>query len=142
MKILATLAAATLLCVSAALPQTPVPVQHKVVLQMNVDGETSWNQVLGNARNIQTAFGEKNVRIEIVTYGKGILLMLKTNTAFEAQLKKAVESGIVIAVCQNSMRGRKVKSEDLFPFATEVDSGAAELVRKQEAGFAYLRAGE
>lgn len=142
MKTLATIAAATLLFAMTSLAQAPPAKEHKVVLQMNVDGEVSWNQVLGNARNIQTAFGEKNVRIEIVTYGKGIMLMLKTNTAFEAQLKKAIDTGIVIAVCQNSMRGRKVKSEDLFPFATEVDSGAAELVRKQEAGFAYLRAGE
>ena len=30
--------------------------------------------------------------------------------------------------CQNTMRAMKIKSEDLFPFATEVDSGVAELV--------------
>jgi intracellular sulfur oxidation DsrE/DsrF family protein len=31
-----------------------------------------------------------------------------------------------------------VKTEDLFPFASQVDSGAAELARKQEAGWAYI----
>jgi intracellular sulfur oxidation DsrE/DsrF family protein len=31
-----------------------------------------------------------------------------------------------------------VKSEDLFPFAGEVDSGIAEIIRKQEAGWAYI----
>ena len=30
------------------------------------------------------------------------------------------------------MKMRNVKSEDLFPFAGEVDSGIAEIVRKQE----------
>ena len=30
-------------------------------------------------------------------------------------------------------------TEDLFPFASTVDSGVAELVRKQEAGWAYIK---
>ena len=80
--------------------------------------------------------------MEVVAYGKGINLLLKTNAAFEEGLKKAIGSGVVPAVCRNSMRARKVKVEDLFPFATPVDSGVAELIRKQEAGFAYIRAGE
>ena len=37
---------------------------------------------------------------------------------------------------------RKVTTEDLFPFASQVDSGVAELIRKQEAGWSYIRAGE
>jgi intracellular sulfur oxidation DsrE/DsrF family protein len=113
-----------------------------VVLQMNVANDESWNQLFGNVRNLQTAFGKDNVQIEVVFYGKGITALLKTNTAFEEQLQKAHDSGVVLAACQNSMRQRKIKSEDIFSFSTEVDSGAAELVRKQEAGFSYIRAGE
>jgi hypothetical protein len=55
-------------------------------------------------------------------------------------MKKAVDTGVVFAVCQNSMRARKVTTEDLFPFAAQVDSGVAEIIRKQEAGFSYIRA--
>jgi intracellular sulfur oxidation DsrE/DsrF family protein len=40
------------------------------------------------------------------------------------------------------MRALKVTTEDLFPFAAQVDSGVAELVRKQEAGYAYIKGGE
>jgi intracellular sulfur oxidation DsrE/DsrF family protein len=36
------------------------------------------------------------------------------------------------------MKMRNVKSEDLFSFAGEVDSGIAEIARKQEAGWAYI----
>src|ERR1700690_3282385 len=50
--------------------------------------------------------------------------------------------GVVLDACQNSMRLRKVTTEDLFPFASQVDSGVAELIRKQEAGWSYIRAGE
>ena len=145
-RILAALFVSLLTFVPAALAQTAPPAaaaqKHQVVLQMNVDGADSWGQLLGNVRNIQTVFGADKIRIEVVAYGKGITLLLKTNAAFEERLKKAVESGVVLAICQNSMRTRNVKAEDVFPFATPVDSGVAELIRKQEAGWSYIRAGE
>lgn len=128
-----------LTCVSEA--QTPAVKPHKVVLQMNVDGPDSWNQLLGNIGNIQKAFGADKIQIEVVTYGKGLSLLLKTNAAFEERMKKASETGVVFAACQNSMRLRKVTTEDLLPFAVQVDSGVAELIRKQEAGWSYVRAG-
>ena len=126
----------------AASGQGPPLRKHKAVLQMNLDAPDSWNQLLGNIRNIQTVFGAENIEIEVVAYGKGISLLVKSNAAFEERLKAARATGVILAVCQNSMRLRKVKSEDLFPFVTEVDSGVAELIRKQEAGWTYVRTGE
>jgi uncharacterized protein len=45
---------------------------------------------------------------------------------------------VKLSACQNAMRLMNVKTEDLFPFAAQVDSGVAELARKQEAGWAYI----
>jgi uncharacterized protein len=139
---LATVVAIAVAFVFAAASQTTQPHKHQVVLQMNTDGPDSWNQLMGNIRNIQTVFGANNIQIEVVAYGKGISLLLKTNTAYEERMKNAIATGVVLAACQNSMRMRKVKTEDLFPFAAQVDSGVAELIRKQEAGWSYIRAGE
>lgn len=141
-KTIVTLIALTLALVIAGLSQTAQPRKHRVVFQMNMDGAASWDQLMGNVQNIQNAFGANNIQIEVVTYGKGISLLLKTDTAYEERMKKAVDSGVVFAVCQNSMRLRKVTAEDLFPFASPVDAGVAELVRRQEAGWSYIRAGE
>jgi len=121
---------------------TPQTRKHQVVLQMNVDSLDSWNQLFANIQNIQTVFGADTIQIEVVAYGKGLSLLLKTNSAFEERMKKAIGSGVVLAACQNTMRLRKVTTEDLFPFASQVDSGVAELIRKQEAGWTYVRAGE
>ena len=44
-----------------------------------------------------------------------------------------------LAACQNSMRDRNLKTEDLFPFVSQVDSGVAEIVRKQEKGWSYIK---
>ena len=118
------------------------PAKHKVVLQMNVDGTDSWNQLFGNIGNVQAAFKAEGVQIEVVFYGRGITALLKTNDAYKERLAKAAADGVILGACQNSMRQRKIVSADIFPFATEVDSGVAEIVRKQEAGWSYVRAGE
>jgi intracellular sulfur oxidation DsrE/DsrF family protein len=121
--------------------QNAAPAKHKVVFQMNMPAE-SWTQLLGNVGNIQKAFGAEGVQIEIVFYGKGLTALLKTNKEYEERLKKLADSGVVLGACQNSMRLQKVTGDDIFPFSTQVDSGVAELVRKQEAGWTYIRAGE
>ena len=132
----------SLLIAVSAFAQAPAPVKkHQVVFQMNTEGTDSWRQLLGNIGNVQKVFGAENVKIVVVTYGKGISLLLKTDKEFEEQINKAVATGVVMSVCQNTMRMRKVSTEDLLPVATQVDSGVAELIRRQESGFAYIRAG-
>jgi hypothetical protein len=69
-------------------------------------------------------------------------MLLKKNTDYAQRLKEASDKGIVLAACQNSMRAARVTTEDLFPFAAQVDSGVAELVRKQEANWSYIKGGE
>jgi uncharacterized protein len=140
--LLAVLAVATAGVALAQTPPASAPAKHKVVFQMNVADNDSWNQLFGNIGNARRAFEKDGIQIEVVFYGKGITALLKTNTAFEERLKKAAAEGVVLGACQNTMRLRKITSQDIFPFATEVDSGVAELIRKQEAGFAYIRAGE
>ena len=49
-----------------------------------------------------------------------------------------VDMGVKLTACQNAMKLMNVKTEDLFPFASQVDSAVAELTRKQEAGWAYI----
>jgi intracellular sulfur oxidation DsrE/DsrF family protein len=138
-------AALALTVAGVALAQTPppaAPAKHKVVFQMNVADNDSWNQLFGNIGNAQKAFQKDGIQIEVVFYGKGITALLKTNTEYAERLQKAAAEGVVLGACQNSMRARKITSQDIFPFSTEVDSGVAELIRKQEAGFSYIRAGE
>ena len=56
-------------------------------------------------------------------------------------MRKQSEAGVRFAACQNTMRRRNISKEDLLPFVGTVDSGVAEVVRKQEEGWAYLKGG-
>jgi intracellular sulfur oxidation DsrE/DsrF family protein len=141
-KSILTLIALLLVLVFAAISQTPASHKHQVVMQMNTPQGDSWNQLFANIENIQKVFANDGIQIEVVCYGKGLSMLLRTDSAYEERMKKASESGVVLAACQNSMRIQKVKTEDLVPFAAQVDSGVAELIRKQEAGWSIVKVSE
>lgn len=115
--------------------------KHRVVFEVNVDGAEQWQGILNNVENLQNAFGIDTTDIEVVTHGKGLGLMLKTNEAMRERLQFISTAGVGFSVCENTMHRLKLKKEDLAPFAKMVDAGVAEVVRRQEAGWAYIKSG-
>jgi intracellular sulfur oxidation DsrE/DsrF family protein len=136
------LAALALVVAFPAISQTPKGAKHKIVFELNSPAPSGWDQLFANIENVQKAFSADGTQIEAVFFGKGLTMLLKTNSEYAERLKKIADEGVVVAACQNTMRRMKLTTEDLFPFATQVDSGVAELVRKQEAGFVYIKGGE
>jgi len=131
-------AAFALVLASAAVSQTPAAPKHRVVFQLTEPQGAAWDMLIGHVQNMRAAFAKDGSEVEVVFFGPGLDMLLKKNTAQEAQLKKLAESGVTLSACQNAMRFYKVTTEDLFPFASQVDSGVAELARRQEAGWAYI----
>jgi len=132
-------AALTLAAVIGAVSQTPATPKHKIVFQLS-EPEASWDSLINHVVNVRAAFAKdgSGSQVEAVFYGDGLNMLLKKNTAYEERLKQLADAGVVLAACQNAMRHKNVKTEDMFPFVTQVDSGVAELTRKQEAGWAYI----
>lgn len=115
--------------------------KHRVVFELNVDGAEQWQGILNNVENLQKTFGNEATEIEAVVHGKGLGLILKTNEAMWERLQSASGAGVRFTACENTMRRMNLKMEDLMTFATTVDSGVAEVVRKQEAGWSYIKSG-
>jgi intracellular sulfur oxidation DsrE/DsrF family protein len=137
-KILAAVAL-TLALVLAAVSQTPAGPKHHVVFQLTEPDGPAWGTLIIHVTNMREAFAKDGgSEVEVVFFGAGLNMLRKTNTAYEERLKKLADSGVTLSACQNAMRLMNVKTEDLFPFASQVDSGVAELARKQEAGWAYI----
>ncbi len=123
----------------AAVSQTPAAPKHHVVFQLTEPEGPAWGTLIIHVTNMREAFEKDGgSEVEVVFFGPGLNMLRKTNTAYEARLKKLADSGVTLAACQNAMRMMNIKTEDLFPFATQVDSGVAEVARKQEAGWAYI----
>ena len=138
-KTLLFVAVLALVLVAAGISQTPAGPKHHVVFQLTEAEGPEWNVLPLHVNNMRAAFEKDGgSQVEVVFFGAGLNMLRKTNTAYEQRLKQLADSGVTLAACQNAMRVMNIKTEDLFPFASQVDSGVAELVRKQEAGWAYI----
>lgn len=135
-----------LICVAAGpINDTPISI-HKVVFEVTIDGAEKWEGVLRNVVNVQKSLGAKTIKIEVVTHGKGIGMLVDTKVSsipeMKATIQKLHESGVVFAVCENTMKRMHINKDQLVPLAATVDSGVSEVIRKQESGYAYIKIGE
>jgi len=121
-----------------AVPSHPAG-KHRVVFHVNVDQDERWQEVLTNVENVQKAFGPENVEIEVVTHGAGIGLVQARNVALRDRVEKIAKTGPVFAACSNTLRKNELKAADLDPSVKVVDSGLAEVIRRQEEGWTYIK---
>ncbi len=112
--------------------------KSKVVIQVSDNDPAKWNLVLNNAKNIQKDVGTDNVAIEIVAFGPGVN-MLKAESEVGNRVNDAVDSGIQVSACQNTMRNFKLGKEDMNAKVGYVPSGVVEIMRRQQEGYSYLR---
>lgn len=113
--------------------------EHKVVIQLNTADTASWSSTIGNIRNLQKIW-PNNISIEVVAHGKGLDLIVANKTHLANDVNALSKEGVVFAACENSMRKHNVTKADLLPVAITVPSGVAEVILKQEQGWAYLKA--
>lgn len=114
---------------------------HRVVFELSSDAPASWNTLLNNLENLQAAFGPETTELEVVAHGPGIRFMLKADAKDAPRMEALAKRGVVFAACNNAMHRLHLTKEQLLPFVTVVPSGVAEVILKQEAGWAYIKTG-
>jgi hypothetical protein len=122
-----------------ALPATSLAAdKSKLVIQVSENDPATWNLALNNAKNIQKDVGKDNVELEIVAFGPGIN-MLKVESEVATRVNEAVDSGVKVMACQNTMRSQKLNKEDMNAKIGYVPAGVVEIMQRQQQGYAYLR---
>lgn len=116
-----------------------VPTRDHVVIQVSDNDPSKWNLALNNAKNVQDAAGGADkVDVEIVAYGPGIG-MLKGDATVANRVSAAVQSGVQVAACENTMRGQKLTPADMNPSISYVPAGVMEIMKRQKEGWGYIR---
>lgn len=118
--------------------QTVAPVKAKVVFQVSDGDAAKWGLTLNNVHNVQQELGADKVDIEIVAYGPGIG-MLKADAVAANRVAEAVQSGIRIVACENTMKGQKLSKADMNQAVGYVPAGVVEIMKRQGEGWAYIR---
>jgi len=141
--------AATLLALAAGLARAagPAPTaaaamaaddKEHAIFAVSDDDTKKWNLALGNIGNAIEGLGAESADIELVVFGPGIA-MLKKDSPVADRIAEAQRKGVHVYACRNSMRGYHLEQADLAPGVGTVPSGVVELIRRQHAGYAYVR---
>ncbi|HYP30714.1 MAG TPA: DsrE family protein [Burkholderiaceae bacterium] len=112
--------------------------REQAIFAVTDDDAKKWNLTLGNIGNAIDGIGANAAEIELVVYGPGIA-MLKKDSPVADKIAAAQAMGVRIVACQNSMRAFHLEPADLAPGVGSVPSGVVELIRRQHAGYAYVR---
>lgn len=111
---------------------------HKAIFQVSDSDPQKWYLTLSNVKNVQKDLGKGKVQIEVLVYGPG-LDMVTLETEVAEKLEEAMDNGVKIVACENTMIGRKLSRSDMFPGIGYVKTGVVELMKRQREGWSYVR---
>jgi|JFJP01.1.fsa_nt_gi hypothetical protein len=116
--------------------------KHRVVIQVNSDDPALHQMALGNALNMQKAWGMDDVDIEIVAFNKGLSLMAGESPESK-RIPNLVMQNISFSMCKNTLDRVAAQNNGVVPKLEEgvkvVPAGVVRIVELQEQGYAYLR---
>lgn len=121
--------------------KTSAPRIHRVVVQLTSDGEENWNAALNQIENLKKGLAPDSVEIELVTHGNAAGFVLAKNTAVSTRIQKIEAAGANVTFCANTQKKNNIKAEELTPGVTIVPSGIVQVIRRQEEGWSYIKAG-
>lgn len=135
-----------------ALPTTATKVnvregkETRVLIHVAHDGTAGLSQALDDIEGLLTYYRDEhqNARVEVVLNGKGLNLVRVDTSKFAKRISHLQKhyKNLTFAACQNTIdrlkqeRGVIVR---LLPGVTVIDSGMAEIMRRQNQGWTYLQ---
>ena len=110
---------------------------YKVVF--HIDERPKAALVINNINNLITDLGGENVEVEMLANGDAVKVLVKSKTEFGPLLEELAKKQVLFCACANSLRNFGIQKHELLDFVTIVSAGVGELVKKQAAGWAYIR---
>ncbi|MFT6670405.1 MAG: intracellular sulfur oxidation DsrE/DsrF family protein [Afipia broomeae] len=115
--------------------------EHFIALQLSDSDPKKQRLVLSVASNLQKAYGQDKIAIEVVAFGPGIDLLRDTSENRQL-VDSLVTQGIRFDVCGNTLdtieheTGQRPK---INPHAIEVKVGVGQLLTLSEGGYTVIR---
>lgn len=111
----------------------------KVVFHLTTNDTLAQKALAKQCHNFLAA--APNSKVEVVCHNNGITFLQKSATKQGDKIKELAAKGVDFVACENTMRERKIKREDLVAECRLVPAGVVEVVMKQDKGWSYIKAG-
>lgn len=115
--------------------------EHFIALQLSDSDPKKERLVLSVASNLQKAYGQDKVAIEVVAFGPGIDLLRDTNEN-RPLVDSLITQGVRFDVCGNTLdtiERETGKRPKINPRAIEVQVGVGQLLTLSESGYTIVR---
>jgi intracellular sulfur oxidation DsrE/DsrF family protein len=113
--------------------------EHKIIFQLTSGDTTAHKQLMKQFNNILSV--SPTTKIEVVCHGAGLDMLVADKTIVKDKIKILSEKGVTFNACEFSMKERKVDRSTIISVAGFVPAGIIEIVKKQEQGWSYIKAG-
>jgi intracellular sulfur oxidation DsrE/DsrF family protein len=127
----------------SAMAQNEAPVvstkKLKVVFQLTSGDTLAQKALAKQLYNFLTA--APNAKIEVVCHNNGISFLQSAVSKQGDKIKELSARGVDFVACENTLRERKIKREELLKECRTVPAGVVEVVLKQDKGWSYIKAG-
>ncbi len=132
-----------------SVPYRPGPVNDdtiKVLIHVNSSSAARSTEALDEIENLVRHYREQrqNARVEVVMNGDGLGLVRADVTRFAERIRRMQQEydNLTFAACQNTIVRLKREqgiTAKLLPGVTVIDSGVAQIMRRQQQGWAYIQ---
>ena len=126
----------TLVFVNYSVGQTK---EHRIVFHLATSDTLAQKALVKQVSNVLEYWN--TARIEVVVHNNGINFMKLEEARFAKEIAALKQQGVVFAVCENTMKQRKIEKNQILQSAVFVPVGLAEIVLRQEEGWSYIKAG-
>jgi hypothetical protein len=113
---------------------------HHVIFVVTSADPEDWSTAMVLVNHFLEGIKPEAAEVEVLAYGPGIPIMAK-GAPTASDLAALEKLGVRFVACENAMRAHHILKTDLLPGVTSVPSGVVELVRRQEAGYVYVKVG-
>lgn len=112
---------------------------HYKVLYILNNGEDK--RISATLRNINNALEDPRLigklEVELIVFGDGVAVF-KKDGKYQKELITLTSKGVLLAQCENTLRERKIKKDELFEFIHFVPSGNGEVIIRQQQGWSVI----
>lgn len=121
-------------------------IRNKVIVHIADDKPAQLEQALGDIESLLRYYRDSHetARVQVVLNGRGIGLVRADTSAFAARIARLQKEydNLTFAACQNTLE--RLHAEQgvairLLPGVIVIDSGVAEIMRRQSQGWTYLQ---
>jgi len=113
---------------------------HRVVVQLASADTLVHKSLINQLGNLKEVWGD-TVQVEVVVHGPGLDFLMGSRSTQKEGIQRLSNSGINFVACEFTLKQRKVEKTEIMPVSGFTPYGLVEIIRRQEEGWSYIKAG-